>query len=210
MIRHIDGYYVAAQVRLIRQVHKGTVLILEGDTDARAIESFVDGKLCDIEIAFGKTNVLDALDRLEDEAFAGVVGIIDADFDRLRGKSYQVENLCVTDTHDLDLTIFASPAFDRYMAEHADRNLLKGAFGSDLMLVRQKVLDASLPFACCRYTSECRGFYLLFKDLSYDQFVSVEDLSVDSDALLSELISRSRTRCTVPDLKSHFASLLSG
>ena len=58
MRRHIDGAYVAAQIRLVRQVHKGSILILEGETDAKAFDRFIDPSSCAVEIAFGKENAL--------------------------------------------------------------------------------------------------------------------------------------------------------
>jgi hypothetical protein len=206
MLKQIDGYYVAAQIRMVRQVHKGTILILEGDTDARVFARFIDSNSCNIEVGFGKNNVIEALDLLEDEAFPGVIAVIDADFDRLLGTTYRPENLCMTGMHDLDLTIFVSSALDRYIAEHADVNLLKNNFKSDLLAVRNMVVNASLPLAYCRFTSEKRNLGLYFKDLQLDQFVSEDDLSMDSDTLVAELISRSSTRCSIRDLKTYVAN----
>src|SRR6516164_9053137 len=110
MISHIDGWYVAAEVRLVRQIQKGTILILEGDDDAKIFKRFIDDDLCDIQIAFGKANALKALDLLEDEGFPGVIAIVDADFDRITSNSYELDNLLLSDLHDIDLTIFFSPA----------------------------------------------------------------------------------------------------
>jgi len=36
--------------------------------------------------------LLEALDLLEDEGFEGVVAVVDADFDRLRGTTYRLKN----------------------------------------------------------------------------------------------------------------------
>jgi hypothetical protein len=77
---------------------------LEGETDARAFDRFIDRAACDIEIGYGKANTLEALDLLEEEGFPGIVAVVDADFDRIRGKVYRLENLCITDLHDLDLS----------------------------------------------------------------------------------------------------------
>src|SRR6266446_4329608 len=106
MRKEIDGHYVAAQIRLMRQVWKGSFLLLEGSTDAKVFDRFIDGSRCQIEIGFGKPNVHDAIELLEDEGFPGVVGVIDADFDRLTGTTYSLDNLCITDVHDLDFMIF--------------------------------------------------------------------------------------------------------
>jgi hypothetical protein len=205
MIGKIDGFYVAAQIRLVRQVHKGAILLLEGDRDARVFGRFIDKGFCDIEVGFGKKNVIEALDLLEDEGFQGIAAIIDSDFDRLRETTYRLENLCITDSHDLDLTIFASLALDRYLAEHADDQLFKSQFNSDVNRVRDRILTASLPLAYCRFTSACRAMDLYFKDLRHEQFINVDDLSVDFDTLASNLISRSSTTCTTIDLRRYVA-----
>jgi Protein of unknown function (DUF4435) len=206
MIGQIDGYYVAAQIRMVRQVHKGTILILEGETDARVFARFIDCRSCDIEVGFGKKNVIEALDLLEEGGVPGVVAVIDADFDRLLGTTYRPENLCITDAHDLDLTIFLSAALDRYIAEYADVDLFKNKFKSDLWAVRDRVVNASLPLAYCRFTSEHRNLGLYFKDLKHHEFVNLDDLSIDSSTLVAELISRSSTRCTVSNLKIYIAN----
>jgi len=203
MIKQIDGFYVAAQIRFVRQVHKGTILILEGETDARILERFTDLSACQIEIGFGKANVLEALDSLEDDGFAGVVALVDADFDRIIGTQHELENLCLTDAHDLDLTIFATSALDRYLAEFADKDALQREFKSDLKALRQRVLTASLPIAYCRLMSEQQNLDLYFKDLRHDEFISVDDLTVEIDAVTTKIIARSRTSCTVSRLKTY-------
>ncbi len=198
---------MAAQVRLVRQTHKGTILILEGATDARLFGHFVDSALCDIEVAFGKKNLVDALDLLEDEGFPGVVAIADADFDRLIEKHYNLENLCLTDKHDLDLTIFTSSALRRYINEHADSHLFETEFKSDLSAVRDRIVNASIPISYCRFASTYRNLGLYFKDLKLDDFVSEDNLSAKTDELISELIRRSSTHCTETQLKTHITSV---
>jgi hypothetical protein len=161
----------------------------------------VDRHACDTEVAFGKKNVLDALDLLEDEAFPGVVGVIDADFDRLLGVVYGLENLCVTDQHDLDLVLFSSSALDRYIAEHADAKLYKAECGSDTRTLRLRVMETCKPIAYYRLVSEQRSLNLYFKDLKHEDFVNVNDLTMDANALLASVISRSRTQCTSAFIK---------
>jgi hypothetical protein len=200
MIGQIDAHYVAAQIRLVRQADKRTILVLEGETDARVFERLIDHTACDIEIGFGRKNVIEAMDLLEDEGFAGVVGVADADFDRLIGVQHNLENLCLTDCHDLDLTIFSSPALERYLAEYADPDLLEAKYKSDFQALRKAILVTSLELSFCRLVSERHGFRLYFKDLRHDQYIDL-DLSVDVHLLTSEIIGRSRTRCTVDQLK---------
>jgi hypothetical protein len=206
MIGHIDGFYVAAQIRLIRQVHKGAVLVVEGEKDARVFEHFIDTNACDIEVAFGKKNVLEALDLLEDEGFLGVAGVVDADFDRVFERTYPLQNLCVTDVHDLDLLIFRSSALDRYVRECADGDLRKKTFGSDIQAMRNVIISSTLPLGYCRLSAERQNLTLYFKGLKHDEFISIDDLSTDLDELVGAVISRSSTRCTVDALKKFMAS----
>ncbi|MCK1386878.1 DUF4435 domain-containing protein [Bradyrhizobium sp. 21] len=200
MIGQIDGYYVAAQIRLLRQIDKRAILLLEGEDDARALDRFVDPKKCDVEIAFGKKNVIDALDLLEDDAFQGIAGLADADFDRVFHIEHPVENIYLTDQHDLDLTIFTSSALDRYLREHADADRVKRLFDSDASKLREAVIDSTLPLAFCRLVSARDNLSLYFKDLRHDDFVSPNDLSVDYNQLVNEIILRSNTRCTKDQL----------
>jgi hypothetical protein len=176
------------------------ILILEGETDARVFDRLIDQTACDIEIGFGRKNVIEAIDLLEDEGFVGVVGIADADFDRLIGVQHNLENLCLTDCHDLDLTIFASPALETYLAEYADPKLLEAEYKSDFQSLRAAILASSLELSFCRLVSERDGLRLYFKDLRHDQYIDL-DLAVDVHLLTSEIIRRSRTRCTVDQLK---------
>jgi hypothetical protein len=206
MLKHIDGAYVAAQVRLMRQVQKGAILMVEGGSDAKVFENFIDTRNCDIEVGFGKTNVINAIDRLEDEGFPGVVAVVDADFDRLRAKKYKIENLYFTDKHDLDLTIFSTAALERYINEYSDRELYKSKFKSDISEFRAKMLNATLIVSCCRFISENQALGLYFKDFAMDKFISVDDLTIESDKLISAIISRSSTRCTEIELNRYITT----
>lgn len=205
MLNEVDGWHIAAKIRMARQIRKGTVLILEGHTDAKVFNRFIDTNLSEITVSFGKENALKALDLLEEEGAAGIVALVDADFDNVCRKVYSLENLYLTDFHDLDLTIFASIACDRYVAEHADRVKLQENFRGDTRAVRDRVVGASLPIALCKLASERQGLGLSFKGLKLEALFNVEDLSIDHEALQMELISRSRTRCSLIQLKAYIA-----
>jgi hypothetical protein len=205
MTRDIDGWDIAAQIRLMRQVHKGSFLIVEGETDDKALSRYIDSNACEIEVAFGKQNALQALDLLEEDGFAGVVALVDADFDRLLSNKYPVENLYITDKHDLDLTIFASSAFDQYVREYSDRESLNKVCDGDLIKLRQWILSSALPLACCRLASDRDSLNIYFKDLRHDSFIREDDLILEVDHLLSALIGRSKTRCDIAGLKSRLA-----
>jgi 5S rRNA maturation endonuclease (ribonuclease M5) len=67
----LEAWDIAAQVRLERQIHKGAFLIVEGPNDDKVLSRFSHDQRCSIVIAFGKPNVVGALDLLEEEGFPG-------------------------------------------------------------------------------------------------------------------------------------------
>ncbi|XZN89210.1 MAG: hypothetical protein ACM65M_16220 [Microcoleus sp.] len=88
MKEHINPSYIANQIRLLRNQPKFTehsFLIAEGDTDARVWKNLVDSTKCRVEIAHNKDNAVKVLNILERDNFAGVLGVVDADFDILEG-----------------------------------------------------------------------------------------------------------------------------
>jgi hypothetical protein len=208
MLREIDGHYVAAEIRFLRQVSKGTILVVEGQNDAKVFKRFIDTVSCELEIAFGKRNVCEALDLLEDEGFPGVVGVIDSDFDRLTGTSWGLKNLCVTDVHDLDLMIFLSPALERYLEEYGDVARIKERF-EGVAAVRMTIIGTCLPIACCRLASERRKLRLRFSGLKHEELVCEETLVMDRDALIAAVVARSGSRCTQVTLTQYMAAEMS-
>jgi hypothetical protein len=203
MIANVDGFYIAAEIRLTRQVHKGSILIVEGQTDEKVLGRFIDLKKCQIQIAFGKKNALEALDYLEDEGFPGIVTLVDADFDRVLGIKYSQENLILTDAHDLDLTIFLSEAFKTYLEEYGNSDLINKNFKNDHSLIRKAIIEATLPLAYCRLTAQKNNLRLKFKELDHDTFVQKNTLLINESKMLSDIISASKTSISQNSLKAY-------
>jgi len=197
----VDGYHIAAQIRLLRQVHKGAIVVVEGDTDAKVFDKFIDSTVCTTEVSFGKPNLLEALDLLEDEGFPGILAIADSDFDFILEKKYEIENLILTEFHDLDLTIFFSSALTTYLSEYADRSSVKKHFNDDPSRIRKAILDACMTTAYCRLASERHGLKLYFAGLALDRFIDAGSLEENSNALLEAILLRSTTACDLKKLR---------
>jgi hypothetical protein len=154
------------------------------------LSRFSDETHCSIVIAFGKPNVIRALDLLEDEGFPAVLGVIDADFDRITAASYTCENLINTENHDLDADIFWSSAFDIFIRQRAEPGRLEAflrAKGGDL---RAAIMSSATPIGCVRLISEQQALRLKFSDLKFENFISVDDLSCDIDALVRNVFKQ--------------------
>lgn len=176
---------IANLIRLTRQQFKGTILAVEGSTDSRLFQNLVDLKECLVLHCDGKNNVLDVVKELEGSNFEGILGIIDADFWRIMGKSSPSQNIILTDTHDLDSMLVFSTALDKVLSEliHSDK----------LRTLKVPIIDGvkcgAYPIGLLRLLSEQNNgrFQLNFKDMDYSFFLNKSDLSTDINLLLKNL-----------------------
>ncbi|WP_377476670.1 MAG: DUF4435 domain-containing protein [Microcoleus anatoxicus] len=191
MKEHINPSYIANQIRLLRNQPKFTehsFLIAEGDTDARVWKNLVDSTKCRVEIAHNKDNAVKVLNILERDNFAGVLGVVDADFDILEGTVPLSPNLLFTDTHDLETMLLKSPALEKVLLEHGSEDKIKG-FGKD---VRQTLLESARIIGYLRWASLKFDYCLRFEDLAFNKFINKETLALNESDLMKAVKNNSQ------------------
>ena len=77
---HKDPGSVAAEIKMIRMVHDGAFLVVEGVNDVRFWRTRRHDN-CELVDGEGKLNVVGAVHRLDGEGISGVLGIVDDDYD---------------------------------------------------------------------------------------------------------------------------------
>lgn len=165
---HIDGYYIASEVLLIKDYRayrayrrKSTdityFLLVEGTDDERVYSRFISDH-CEIMICYGKSVLKEAIKCLEqwDRSFNRYLGIVDSDFDSLKTNQRHHRNLIPTDGHDLEVMILKyalDDLLDKYLKrrekEPVDnfKGLLKKrlfALGSKIGHLRMKLYDCGI------------------------------------------------------------------
>ena len=113
---------IATSILLLRAVHKGSVLIVEGYSDSRLYGKFIDGDNCQIVNAYNKSSAVRVTELLEKKNFFGIVTIVDADFWSIEGYEHPSSNILRTDTHDLETMLVSSPALDHVLAEYGSQD----------------------------------------------------------------------------------------
>jgi hypothetical protein len=162
------------------------IVLLEGDDDERLFARHFNLTTCQIRVAYGRPRVLAVLDRLHARGVAGVLAIIDADFDRLLGQQQTAVDIVVTDTHDIETMLFQSVALDHVLRELADTNRLgQGAQG-----VRELILNAAAPLGAARLVCRKQDWSPLLEEIEHRRFVDIRSLLVDRDALIKEIRAR--------------------
>ena len=178
----------ANAIRLKRQEHEGTFLVVEGRDDRLFFEQFVDRQDCWVIVEGGKQHVVDVVSALEADGFQGVVGVVDADFDRLEGISPASDNIIVLETVDLEALLIRSTALDRVLVELGSMDKI-AKFGAS---VRGTLLAAALPIGCLRLHSRRVGLSLTFQGLRYGRCIEAATLELDVFGLIQEVKNRTQ------------------
>ncbi len=182
----------ANAIRLRRSTFLGTFLLVEGSSDKVFYERFVHGSDCVLVSVSGKPSsklrVIAVLENLEKSDFQGILGIVDADFDRLNTSASNSPNLHRTDTHDLETMLIKSPALDKLIAEFGSEEKIVN-FGRD---VRTALLEAGMAVGYLLWISQCDELNLTFDDIKFSKFIDEQTLEIDEMELIQAIKNKSQ------------------
>jgi len=179
---------IANKIRLLRTQYTGSFLIAEGDTDARVWKNLVDSTKCRVENASNKDNAVKVLNILEKDNFAGVLAVVDADFDILEETVLLSQNLLLTDTHDLETMLLKSPALEKVLREHGSTEKIE-RFAQD---IRQTLLQSAKIIGYLRWASLKFNYCLKFQDLAFNDFVDKKTLALNESKLIQTVKNKSQ------------------
>ena len=179
---------IANRIRLLRSQHRGTFLVVEGRDDRLTCEKFAASNDCKIIVAENKQNVCEVVEILECCRFPGILGLVDADFDRIEGRLHRSPNIISPEGHDLESMLVKSAAFDALMIEFGSSEKL-ARLGTD---VRHIVLRAAYKIGCLRLLSYRAGLALRFHGLRYGRVIDQNTLDVDESRLAAAVFHLSQ------------------
>ena len=191
MREFIDSRDVANTVMMLATAFDGTIAVVEGVTDRRLYGKFFDKDRVEVIIAHSKSNVRNTIrETFKERKFRRVVGIIDADLDRLTGKAHNAP-LFLTDTRDSEGMMLNSKAFDDILDEYGDRDRMD-RFTDSHGSIKKAIMSAAYPIGLLMYLSETKGLGFSFKELDYEYFIDRKTLKCDVKRMIENIISRSR------------------
>ena len=124
-----------------------------------------------------------AIELLYDEAFAGVLGVADADFDRILNRLFGHEGLIFSETHDLDLDWTRQANLARYLNEVGDKAKVTNCGGTEK--IRETIFNAMLPLSILRLCNASGRIRLKLTNLRYDNFFQA--FTINTHALVAEV-----------------------
>lgn len=175
----ITPHSIANAIRMKRTQFSGSFLIVEGDIDARVYKNFIEEKSCQIENAYNKAQAIEVLEIINKDNFAGALAIVDADFDILEQKRIKTKNLFLTDFHDLECLILASPALEKVLAEFGSEGKIKNFEQASKKTVREAILERGAIIGHLRRISLLEQLSLKFEELDFSKFVEKDSLNFD-------------------------------
>ncbi len=192
MIESITAARVANAIRQERSQYAGAFLIVEGQTDARVYDRHVKTASCRVVVAHNKENAVTALEILDHDSFVGVLAIVDADFDRLDGKTVQSKNLYLTDTHDLETMMLQSRAMEKLLREFGSTQKQEKFTEKRGKGIRAVLLEEGSHVGYLRWISLRHSHALKFEGLNYRDFVDHPTLVVNLADLIQTVKNHSQ------------------
>lgn len=183
------GDSIANEVLLVRDKYKGTVLLLEGDSDEKLFRKFAADPDMLIIPTWGKQNAIDAVEILESCEQEGIVAIVDADFAHLNGSLPTSQNVLITDDHDIEMMIIRTDSFCAVLRELGSLVKIRKFAEGLKREVREILLQKSLIVGHFRLLSFLDGLNLKFDGLHFERFVSRDSLELDSEALVTNILA---------------------
>ena len=168
---------------MIRMVHDGAFLVVEGPDDARFWRPRQHGSRELVE-GEGKKNVIGGIARIEEESISGVLGIVDEDYDGLLERKWGVRNLVTTDAHDLECVLCRSRALDTVLVEYGSRAKIRRFEERAGVDVRTALLERAMVFGRLRLAVQLHGLKIEPRALEVRRFVDRANWTVDEIGLV--------------------------
>ncbi len=198
MRQFLNGFTLANDVRMRRSIWKGAFLFVEGVSDERLYGVFADPASCQIVVAHGRSNLLEACEILNIDSFEGFLGILDADFGHVRSTLRSIPNLLFTDFHDAECFMLRGAAFERVLLEFASKDKLdywSSTFSAD---IRQHLLTQSASIGFLLWHSLEKDLNLKFTNLETKEYTDRESIEVN----IIKLIEHAKNKSQKYDLRA--------
>ena len=153
---------------------------------------FIEDPEMEIIPAWGKANVLDAVEILESHGgVQGFMGIVDADFGHVDGSLPTSRNIVVTDDHDVEMMIVKTKAFSAVLRELGSSAKVRNFPGGERG-VRPALMQEALIIGHLRHLSVTDELHLRFEGLRFERFVDRDSLKMDMDTMIKNVFALMR------------------
>lgn len=214
IIKEITPQTIANEIRMNRAVLEGAFLLVEGQTDFRIFERFVNPEKCTIIDCRGNENLFGTITILEDDHFAGVIAIADKDYFDIIGYPYYRGSVVFTDENDLEMMILSSSALQHTIQEFGSENKIDAQPDE----VHVQIAEWASIVGALRLASISKSWALDFDGMTY-KFVDSQSPQLCAKKTPEHIVGRTKTQtkpsvddaieCSNGLIKIHTAQALS-
>ncbi|MCL1811741.1 MAG: DUF4435 domain-containing protein [Methanomassiliicoccaceae archaeon] len=193
MFGELTSSDIANSISMLRSYHKGPIIVVEGVTDSRLYSKFVDREAVKIISAYSKENVRRSVSEVwGSRNDKKVIGILDADIDRLCGKTYNPP-IFLPDKRDMETMLMSTRALEDVLAEYSEPELLE-SFEKNYGEVRDVVARSSYPIGLFMFISARDRMGFSFKNIDHSMFINRKTLAIDIRGMIEEVFSQSQNK----------------
>jgi Protein of unknown function (DUF4435) len=189
IVDEIDGSTIAGEIAALQADSRKAILVVEGSSDERFFNSFIDHAACSIVISAGWENAIDGLMIVRNTGRVGVLVVLDLDYRAVLGTVQADPDIIFTAEHDIEIAMLTSVALDKVLHELGQPNKIQN-FRSSGNDVRELVYSLARPIGALRLYAQENALSLDFDSYDYRHFAI--DMTVDVAELIRVIFARSK------------------
>lgn len=188
--REITGLTIANQVLLERASHKGCFLLVEGSSDSKLFQKFIDDSACSIVVCLGQERLIEAISVLNGARFLGALGFSDRDFLEQIGFPNIEGDIVFTDENDVEVLILCSQALNNICHEYGIKDKITAEIEGAGKELCELIFEQASYVGALRLLAQRNGLQLKFSDMNY-KFRGNVSFEIDLTRTTENLIARS-------------------
>lgn len=191
MQKYINAAVILSEAMMMQKDYHETYILVEGESDKIFFNTLVDA---DTNIRFRPVNgwkqVYDTISLARQKEYTNVLGIIDRDYHLLvQDGVIEDDQLLFTDSNDIEMMLFYSNSFQKFLIVCADANKLNGYIDP-----RMPILRAAAYLGALRAISLTNQYNFCFDGFECKDFVNRSSLTADCKQLVERIIQRTRSK----------------
>lgn len=182
----------AMKIRNEYQKHFGIqyYLVVEGESDEHFFENILDCSKCKVVNLEGKAEVKKFIEEQNRANKKGYLGIVDADFEHIDGYEKKIDNIILTDVHDIEMLILSSnPEMRRIYSELTENLIINNFEEKHAKSFIDSVMEAAYEIGLLKMVMKRPQYCVNMKDLFYSDVID-DSFQVNIDELIKRVKKR--------------------
>lgn len=168
-------------------------LIVEGESDEHFFENILDCAQCKVVNLCGKAEVKNFIQEQNRANKKGYLGVVDADFEHIVGYEKKIDDVLLTDVHDIEMLILSSnPNMRKIYSELTDNIIISNFEKTHSMSFIDSIMEAAYEIGLVKMVMKRPHYGVDMKDLVYADIIN-DKFEVESEELINRVKKKHHT-----------------